>query len=361
MAFILMGCVNMTKRENILRAIRFENPEYIPMVCAINSACFETYHPDDLFDLMEEHTFLFPDFVRPKGEWVPSFAPIAQKGVPFIDDFGCVWETAQNGITGIVTRHPLADWEDFKKYKKPNPQVCMGIGEIDWAVTEKSIRDAKAKGHFTSGGLRHGHTFLQLIDLRGYENLIYDFMDDDKRIYALIDMVEEFNMYSVKKYVDMGVDMLSYAEDLGMQVGPMVSPDNFRKYIKPSYERLMKPARDNGCIVHMHSDGDITALVDDILDGGVDVINLQDLVNGVDWIADRFKGRVCVDLDIDRQLITALGTPKEVDELILHEVKTLGSKEGGLMMIFGLYPDVPLENVEAIMDAMERYAFYYQS
>ena len=121
----------------------------------------------------------------------------------------------------------------------------------------------------------------------------------------------------------------------------------------------MKPARDRGCIVHMHSDGDIRMLVDDLIEGGVDVINLQDLVNGVDWIADRFAGRVCIDLDIDRQSVTVHGTPAEIDRLVRDEVEKLGSRQGGLMMIHGLYPGVPLANVKALMDAMELYATYY--
>ena len=50
---------------------------------------------------------------------------------------------------------------------------------------------------------------------------------------------------------------------------------------------------------------------------------------------------------------------REVDALIREEVEALGSKDGGLMMIYGLYPGVPLENVAALMDAMERYATYY--
>jgi len=40
-------------------------------------------------------------------------------------------------------------------------------------------------------------------------------------------------------------------------------------------------------------------------------------------------------------------------------VEKLGSKQGGLMMIYGLYPGIPLENVQALMDAMERYMGYY--
>ena len=50
---------------------------------------------------------------------------------------------------------------------------------------------------------------------------------------------------------------------------------------------------------------------------------------------------------------------EQIDELIRREIEKLGSPEGGLMMIYGLYPGVPLENVGALMDAMERYADYY--
>jgi len=121
----------------------------------------------------------------------------------------------------------------------------------------------------------------------------------------------------------------------------------------------MRPAVDAGCIIHMHSDGHIHQLVDGLIDGGVAALNLQDLVNGIDWIEQNLKGRVCIDLDIDRQEITPNGTPAQVDALIRQEVEKLASKEGGLMMIYGLYPGVPLKNVRALMDAMEKYAFYY--
>lgn len=72
----------------------------------------------------------------------------------------------------------------------------------------------------------------------------------------------------------------------------------------------------------MHSDGNIRALAEDIVEGGVD------------WIRSRFRGRTCIE--------------------------TVGCKEGGLMLIYGLYPGVPLENVKALMDAMTRYATLYR-
>lgn len=351
----------MTSRENMLRAIRFETPEHIPMGFAINGACYNYYPHEAIFDLLESHHFLFPNYKRPssKEPFNPHFHPITQKGHQFTDDFGCVWTSAIDGFTGTVTKHPLDDWGKFDTYKFPNPTICMGVGEINWEKTKQDIEIAKRRGDFTSGGLRHGHTYLQLSDLRGYENLTFDFADEEPNIFKLIEKLEEFNAYIVKQYVDMDVDMISYAEDLGMQLGPMLSPAHLRKYIKPSYQRLMKPARDKGIIVHMHSDGDIRTLVDDLIDGGVEVINLQDLVNGIDWIADKFAGKTCVDLDIDRQNITVHGSPADIDNLIREEVTKIGSKKGGLTMIHGWYPGPPLENVKALMDAMEKYAFYY--
>jgi len=349
----------MNKRENYLRTIRFEKPEYIPMTFAINGACWHTYEREALLDLMEAHTFLFPDFDRKRYQGVITYPPVASKDKPYKDDFGCVWETTMDGITGTVTGHPLSDWSAFDTYQAPDPEVCMGIGPIDWEAERKRIALAKEQGQLTSGGLRHGHTFLQLQDIRGYENLMFDMVDEEPKLMELIKIVENFNLAIVEKYASMGVDMIGYGEDLGMQNGPMLSPEHFRKYIIPVYKTIMKPAKDHDILVHMHSDGHIRYLMDDMLNLGIDVMNLQDLVNGLDWIRDTFHGKKCIELDIDRQKVTALGTPKEIHDLIRDEVKMLGSKEGGLMMIFGLYPGTPLENVKALMDAMEEYAFYY--
>ena len=144
-----------------------------------------------------------------------------------------------------------------------------------------------------------------------------------------------------------------------MQTGPILSPRQFREFIKPSYSRMIKLAREKDIPVHMHSDGDIRLLANDLMDSGVSVINLQDQVNGIDWIKENLKGKVCIDLDIDRQKITCFGTPQEVDRLIRDEVEMLAAPEGGLCMVYGMYPGMPMKNMEALMDAMERYAKWY--
>lgn len=354
----MYASVSSADKKTFLKTIYFETPDYIPMTFHINESCYDFYPKDALFELMENHPFLFPNFEVPK-QFVPTYAENARKDTPYIDDFGCVWETATNGIVGSVHRHPLADWENYKDYEFPNPEKSTGLGPINWDEFYKKCEQERKTGQMIYGDLRHGHTFLQLCDLRGYENVLFDMMDEEPLLEDLIKRLEEFNIAQIEHFLLADVDVIRIPEDLGMQTGPMLSVENFRKYIKPSYQHMLKLAREKEKIIHMHSDGDIRLLVDDIIDGGVDVINMQDLVNGIDWIGEKFRGKICIDLDIDRQSITPFGTPKQIDELILEEVKKIGCKQGGLSMIYGLYPGVPLENVEAVMDAMERYAFYY--
>ncbi len=349
----------MEVSENYRRVVQFGKPEWIPMGFHINSACWHHYPAGSLEALMAAHPVLFPNF-DPQRDYAPkNYALNARVGEPYTDPWGCVWETADNGITGTVTKHPLANWDAFDGYAAPDPVVTAGRFEIDWGRVGERFARVKADGGLASGSLPHGHTFLTLCDIRGYQNLMFDMADEEPRLLRLIEMIEQFNTRVVRRYVELGADIVGYPEDLGMQVGPMLSPEHFRKYIKSVYQRMMAPAREAGCMIHMHSDGDIRTLAPDLVDGGVQILNLQDLVNGVDWIAETFAGRVCIDLDIDRQEITARGTPEQIDALIREEVATLGSPAGGLSMIYGMYPGVPLENAAALMDAMERYTGYY--
>lgn len=349
----------MNQRENLLRTVRFETPETIPMTFHINPACWQHYPQEALQELMAAHPLLFPGFRPTSQKIIPQFSAVQRKDQPYTDPWGCVWHTSEDGITGTVTEHPLADWANLERYTPPDPEHTDGLTSIDWDTVAAQIQHKKQCGELLQAGLRHGHTFLQLCDMRGYQNLLMDMADEEPRLETLLHMLEEFNLALVKKYLQIGAEWLSYPEDLGMQRGPMLSPRHFRRYIQPSYRRLMRPALEADCIVHMHSDGDIRLLIDDMLESGVQVVNLQDLVNGIAWIARRFAGKICIELDVDRQEITFGGSPAEIDALIRAEVSQLSRKEGGLMLIYGLYPGVPLANVRALMDAMERYSTYY--
>ena len=120
------------KMDNFTRAARFEKPDYIPMRYHINDACWHHYSKEALWDLMEEHKLLFPDFKRPAADWMPSYARVARKDEPYTDPMGCTWYTTDDGITGTVHDHPLEDWNAFgTTWKIADPNTSDGLYEVN--------------------------------------------------------------------------------------------------------------------------------------------------------------------------------------------------------------------------------------
>ncbi|MBD3291996.1 MAG: hypothetical protein GF393_03670 [Armatimonadia bacterium] len=181
-----------------------------------------------------------------------------------------------------------------------------------------------------------------------------DIADREPRLDTLIEMVLEQNMRVVEKYLELGVEYMSFGDDLGNQVNLPISPASWREYIGPCYEQLYGPIRDAGAHVYMHSDGDIRAIIPDLVSYGVTMINPQIRANTLGDLERICKGKVAVALDLDRQLFP-FATPEEIDAHIKEAVETLALPEGGLRVSAEVAADVPLENIDAICTAFERY------
>ena len=125
--------------------------------------------------------------------------------------------------------------------------------------------------------------------------------------------------------------------------------------IKPSYKEIFSICRKEGIDVYLHTDGYIVDIIPDLIEVGVTILNPQDIVNGIDNLEKYAKGKVSIDLDIDRQKITPFGKPEEIDNHIKKCVEKLGSYEGGLLLIYGAYPGTPKENIAQVVKSMQKY------
>ncbi|HBQ64936.1 MAG TPA: hypothetical protein DD727_08490 [Clostridiales bacterium] len=353
----------MTPRENKIRAYRRQKPEWIPITVGITHMCWNYNDPTELEALILAHPILFPNQepLKTRNHPLPVFQ---QAGKSYVDGWGCTWVSAHDGMLGTVHGHPVADWSALDSLKAPDPDRSDGMrvedAATDWEKMRSNIQKSKDNGHFTGAGIEHGHTLLRLEYLRGYQNLVFDMADEDPRLDRMIGLVKGFSLERVRRLVGTEPDMILYPEDLGSQTQSLISPDLFRKYIKPVYRELVAPAREKGILVHMHSDGYILELLEDLMDVGMDVMNMQDLVNGLDNIRRCVDGRIAVDLDIDRQGLTVSGSPKDIDDHIREAVMKLGSPEGGLSMTWQVWPPTPIRNMAAVMEAMEKYSLYYR-
>jgi len=344
----------LSERENYLRNAYMTGPEWMPCSVGISDASWDQLR-DELEEVVLRHPLFFPNFKKGERnyeEW--EFAPAHKASQRFTDAWGCVWISSIDGLEGQVVENPLGNWKKLKDYKTPDPLKQADRGPINWEVSQREVKEAKVEGRLTRGGVSHGFLLMRLWYLRGFENLMLDFAIHTPQLSKLIDMVTLHNKKIVDQWLAMGVDLINFGEDLGTQTASIISPRDFRRWIVPAYKKLMKPCREVNCLVALHSDGYIMELTDDFVECGVNIINPQDLCNGINNLARHVKGRMCIRLDIDRQTIVPFGTRKEIKELIEEEVRKLGSPRGGLEMVAGIYPPTPPENIDALCEALEQ-------
>jgi uroporphyrinogen decarboxylase len=306
------------------------------------------------------HPRLFPTFKKGSVDFNNFGSRL--KGREVLDDFGCLWRFNISGLQGQVVKHPLKDWSDFAHYSLPDPEkgiVQEGGGLDPWDAIEERIENARKMDDVIVGSMPHGFFFQRLYYLRGFENLMMDFVRNTSQLEKLIEMLTEYNLALVERFIRLRVDMVSFGDDLGLQDRMPISPKTFRRFIYPSYRKIFGRVRDSGIRVYLHTDGHIMEVADALMEAGVSVLNIQDRVNGLDNIREEIKGRVCIDLDIDRQLLVPFGNPEEIRSHIHEAVVKLGSEKGGLMMYSEIHADVPLENIDAVCTAFESLMNYY--
>jgi uroporphyrinogen decarboxylase len=148
------------------------------------------------------------------------------------------------------------------------------------------------------------------------------------------------------------------SDDLGIQNALPISPEKWRRYLKPCFARIYQPFRDAGHYVYIHTDGHILEIISDLIDCGVNVLNPQVGANGIENLASVCKGKVCVDLDLDRQQFP-FWSPEEIDAHIREAVEILGSPEGGLWLKAELGEEIQVENIEAICAGLEEHRFAF--
>jgi uroporphyrinogen decarboxylase len=346
----------LSNRENHIRTVRSTGPEWMPARFHIQTALWKELG-DELEAIVLRHPVLFPEY-KP-GDYKQRVAEGQRRGTTERDPWGVLWQFDYDGIEGQTVEHPLDDWAKFEGFTPPDPMKYTDRDPMDWNAFHEKVRRRKESGELVEAGLPHGYHLMRLWYLRGFENLMLDFALEEPRLRDLSEMLTVRNGVIVDQFIKAGVDSIYFGEDLGTQTASIISPKAFREWVVPYYQRLMSPVKQAGIIVETHSDGYIMDLIDDMLRCGCDVLNPQDLCNGIDNIERYIKGRCCIKLDVDRQKIVPFGTPREIHDLIEEEVKRLGSPQGGLWMVAGMLPPTPPENCEALFSAVEKYRTYW--
>ncbi len=351
----------LSDRENTLRTVRMTDPDRMPYGIHCTPSAWDALG-EELEAVILKHPRTWPAFEKGSVDWTrQQYAPWQRPGEDYVDVWGNVWRTSTPGDTGAVVQHALGDIGKLEDYDWPDPEHYNGwhTHEMDWHAVAERLTRAKAEGRIAAGGLDHGFHLLNVEYLRGFEALMCDLLEDTPEIRRIVSEVHALNKSAVRHWIDAGAELIHLPEDLGSQDRSILGPDLMATWVTPYHRELHAMCHEAGCLTRFHCDGHVMDIADQILEIAPDIFNLQDIANGIDRIAETFKGRVCIDLDVDRQGVMPFGSPADVRELIECEVKTLGSPRGGLMIKAEVRGEVPPENVDAAASALERLCTYW--
>ena len=199
--------------------------------------------------------------------------------------------------------------------------------------------------------------------LRGYENLACDLIENPEFVVALYDRLLELQKKFFGNYLEkVGkyISAIGYADDLGMQDRPQISPEMYRTIIKPYHKKIFDFIHEKtDAKILLHSCGAIFPLIGDLIEAGADILNpVQTKASGMDpcKLKEAFGDRAIFWGGIDEQHILPKGALAEVCAEVEKMINVMG-KGGGYVIAPGhnIQNDTPPENIVAMYEAAKRF------
>ena len=268
-------------------------------------------------------------------------------GLVSFDLWGAGWSTQTEGYWHSVA--PLAESFDVKGYAWPDPH---GPGLLGDAAREIA---ANAGSQFVvpNFGLC---LFERAWSLRGFDALLCDTLDKPARVEELLDRITDIQIVLAKRFIALGVDGGYFGDDYGAQCGMLFSPKQWRQMLKPRLARMFALFRNAGLPVILHSDGDIRAILPDLLDIGLTALNpVQPEVLDHRWLAREFGRQLAFYGGISTQSARPRGSTGEVRKATLTCAHELAPRSTGLLLgpSHRLQSDIPVENVDTMREAFQ--------
>lgn len=195
--------------------------------------------------------------------------------------------------------------------------------------------------------------------MRGFEQWFMDLILDPKLIEALMDAILEIQLAEAESALALVgdlVDIVSTSDDVAGQNGPVISPDMYRRFIKPRHKKFFDLVHSlTAGKVLFHSCGSVYALLGDFIDIGIDILNPVQ-VSAAEMDAARLKkeygDRLVFWGGIDTQRVLPYGTPAEVRHEVRSRIDDLAPGGGYVLTaVHNIQPDVPPENICAMYES----------
>lgn len=244
-------------------------------------------------------------------------------------------------------------WQEAKK------RMAVSRDRIDWKRLEQNYGKWVQEGSFLTGEFWFGfdvtHSWMV-----GTETLLIALLEEPEWVKDMISTYLDscIALYDLVWDAGYTFDEIFWPDDMGYKGTAFFSAETYREIVKPFHKKACDWAHKRGIYAHLHSCGDVNALIPDILDAGVDALNPLEVKAGMDPLAlkERYGDRVVLHGGIN----AVLWSQKEkIVEEIRRVVPGL-KKNGGYIFSsdHSIPNDVSLENFRQIVAEVKEQGKY---
>jgi len=311
--------MKINSKENLLRAIYFEDPEYVPRT-----------NEEVVVSFQFEGNFRMEDWT---------------------DKWGVQWKTTRPDMVPFPKANPLPDLEHLDEYSFPDPD------ELQFTEEHRNLlRTIDGNDHLVYGSLTY-FMYERAWALMGMENFMRGFFTHPKQMKKLLHEIADFNIRVFERYLEVGVDGVTFSEDLGHQRGLMISPEFFREFFVPEYERCFDLLVKEGKIIDFHSCGCVQDIVEYLTDVGVTILNpVQARANNLALVKEKCRDKMALKGGIDSHLLM-LGPIDSIRNEVKRVVSIL-APNGGYIVGPDQGMPFPQDNIAALWRSAELHGKY---
>jgi uroporphyrinogen decarboxylase len=300
----------MNPKENLLEAVRFGRPEYVPL------GNEPVWH-----GLQFEGNFRMEDWR---------------------DLWGVRWEVGLEGTVPFPKGNPLPSLERLEDFRFPSPSELVLTDAMRQALQAVDRGERLICGNLTY------LLFERAWAIMGMDGFLTSLITHPEEAHAFLHGIAHFARGVFDRYLELGVDAIAFSEDLGTQRALMVSPKMFRDFILPEYRYCFENVLAAGRIINFHSCGCVDAVAADLASIGVTVLNpIQARANDLARLKRETCGRMALSGGIDTAVLAG-GAPRQVRAEVIRVMDILKPGGGYICAPDQGIPGVPQENYDAL-------------
>ena len=266
---------------------------------------------------------------------------------------GNVFKRASDGTEHYVGGR-VKTWEDLETLEPPPPL------EEQLALLERYLKAGKEYG---VGVFPNFTSFFDSTQLAmGYEYFLYQIYDNLPLVEKLMDILLEHqaNVAEVvfRHYGDKLLFMM-VNDDIAYNSGLTIRPELFMKLFGDRFKVLIKPAKEGGKKLVMHTDGKMDEVLPILWELGVDAVHpCEPESNDIYELKKKWYGKIALIGNIHTPLL-AYGSKEEIEEDIKEHLIRLAPGGGYVLSSStSIFEGIPPENFLHMVEAVHQWGVY---